>query len=233
MSSWRGEEVARLRHGLYRFFAASLLYPDEGLLARLRGASRILNQRDFSPFAFYGPWVRVTEALHRENDVTRLESEYVRLFSVGAGGSLCPPLESYYLVTKGRSTALALIELEREYSRLGLVKASERECPPDHASTEMEAIAGLCRQEAAAWAGSEIDVAVLTLEEELSFLERHLGKWFPLFSDRLREAGGRGLYGEVVAAADAFLKHDIDLVGLVLREVRSAAQGHQITRCSG
>ncbi|MEE9600331.1 MAG: molecular chaperone TorD family protein [Thermoplasmata archaeon] len=219
MAEWEGEALGRLRQGLYRLFAASFLYPEEGRLAILVDTVKRLDQDYLAQFAFHNSWMRLRCALQREATVTGLETEYVRLFSAGPSGPLCPPHESSYVTLPGQPASLSLIELEREYARFGLTLPSDYENLPDHVSVEMEAMASLCGKEAMAWKDGNARSARRLLEDERRFIERHLGSWFPMFAGNVRRETRDIFYATIAEAADAFVRHDVDLVQVLTREV--------------
>jgi anaerobic sulfite reductase subunit A len=218
MVELEGEGLARLRQSLYRFFAISLLYPEETRLRALEEVVAAVEEHELAPFAFHRAWSDLRQALRSGIDRERAEKEYVRLFSVGTGGALCPPHESYYLATPGRAAAAIAVELETEYRRLGLAMSPEARTLPDHVAVEMEAMAFMCGEEAEAWESRSLSRAAEILEQERSFMNSHLGKWFPLFSRCVLQRG-EGFYAAVVAAADAFIKHDMDLLNVLTAEV--------------
>ncbi|MFQ5837872.1 MAG: molecular chaperone [Thermoplasmata archaeon] len=220
MVEWDGEGLARLRHELYRFFATSLLYPEEERLALLTDAANLVGEGQLAVFAFHQSWERLTQSLQKRMRLDDLEKEHVRLFSVGPGGALCPPHESFYLALPGQATALIVNQVEREYTRLGLTIPPHMKSLPDHVSAEMDAMAFLCGKEAEAWRGEALHEAVQVLEEEGDFLRQHLGRWFPFFAERVLGIGEETFYATVVGAADAFIKHDIDLLNILMKRVK-------------
>jgi TorA maturation chaperone TorD len=218
MVELEGEGLARLRRSLYRFFAISLLYPEDARLQALEDVAASVEERELAPFAFHRAWSDLTQVLRSGIDRGLAEKEYVRLFSVSTGGAPCPPHESYYLATPGKAAASVALELEAEYRRLGLTLSPEARTLPDHVAAEMEAMAFVCGKEAEAWASRSLSRAAEVLEHERSFLDTHLGRWFPLFSERVLQSG-EGFYTAVVTAADAFVKHDVDLLKALAAEV--------------
>ena len=222
MGEGEGTRLARLRQGLYRFFAASLLYPDAERLALLIEASRLLDAEDLHAFAFYGPWRRLRGALEDLLDRAEvgLEEEYVRLLLVSGDGALCPPHEAFYLAPPGPAIGLVLAELEQEYARIGVSPSGELRSFPDHAAVELEAMAFLCDGEARARENKgpgEVDGA---LADQRAFLGQHLGRWFPIFTGRVMKLSAGSFYAAVVGAADAYVRHDLDLLSLLAKGVR-------------
>ena len=211
----RVDEVTRLRQGLYRFFAAALLYPEPGRLAQLTTVSRALTGLEI--FAFYGPWRQLTRALQKlgDRDVAALVETYVRLFVTGSDGARCPPQASCYLVPPGQPPGLFLAHLEQEYARFGLTLSRIMPHTPDHVAVQLEVMAFLCDREARAWEHRAVAEASRILEAQHAFLTQHLGRWFSLFAAGVRTADATGLYGLIAAAADAFIHHDQDYLQVV------------------
>ncbi|MCJ2520214.1 MAG: molecular chaperone TorD family protein [Candidatus Thermoplasmatota archaeon] len=219
MVEWEGEALGRLRQGLYRFFASSFLYPEESRLAILIETTRRLDQDYLARFAFHHSWMRLRGAMQEEAMVSGLGKQYIRLFSAGLGGAICPPYESFYLALPGQPASLFALQLEREYAGLGLALSPDYENLPDHVSAELEAMAFLCGKEAEAWSDRACERVVKVIEDERTFLQRHLEKWFFAFAERVMEEAAGTIYGTIAEAADAFIRHDLELSNLLLREV--------------
>ncbi len=210
--------LPRLRQGLYRFFATSLLYPGRAQLSRLAEAASVLAQERLAALAFYSSWRTLARILRDGVDSEAVATDFVRLFSVGERGNLCVPHESAYLAPSRDRTGLIVAEVEREYARLGLVPAAEFTSLPDHVSMELEAMAFLCGREAQARGGGAFDEMTRVLTDERTFLDRHLGRWFPRFASHVLAANPGDFYRAVVTAADAFIKHDVDLLAALMEE---------------
>ncbi len=212
-----GGALAQLRHGLYRFFATCLLYPEEERVALLAEALPSLDDRSLAHLAFYPSWVALREAFRGLNNSRRIQREHIRLFSVGPRGPICPPHESYYRAPPGQRTAI-IIQLDGEYARMGLDLSPDYGGLPDHVSIEMDAMAFLCQREADAWNDGSYEEARETMKEELAFLKRHLGTWFPSFADLVVRAAKDPFHKVIVEAADAFIKHDQDYLSFLLHK---------------
>ena len=205
--------MAELRQGLYRFLAGSLLAPDGERMAAVVGAAGILAGMGIDDFAFAGAWHRLEEEVADLRELDQVESDYVRLFVAGAGGPRCPATESTYASTSaGCGAGDVQAGLRRAYAELGFEVQPDGHYPIDHVATELEAMASLCHEEAHAWEEEAVTEAVATLRREWTFLDRHLAAWLPSLAARMAATGERGFYPAVVAAADAFVRHDQQLV---------------------
>ncbi len=204
-------EMRRLRQALYRLFGALFLYADADRLAKLRAAAGGLRQEGnlWGEAAFSSPLQELLEVLSQLTGETtgRIEEEYVRLFLAKPAA---PPYESYYLDPEGQSRARIANQLEREYAQAGLALSPALKDLPDHIAVELEFMSFLCGQEAEAWEAEALEGGTRARERQRSFLGQHLGRWFPAFARRVREAAPGGLYAVVAEVAYAFLRHELD-----------------------
>ncbi len=214
--------IAATRQGLYRTFGRALLPPEEGLTVTLQAAADYLEAQDLTHFAFYPYWLSFRSALADPPAVDELATTYVRLFASGVDGALCPPIESWYK-TEARfgGTAKLVAALEADYRGLGLAVVGTAE-PPDHASTQLEAMSALCAREAEAWRGSRDPDAADALGCQDRFLRAHLATWFGDFAARVRSADPDGWYHAVTKAVDAFVIQEADLVRAMRRQMGAA-----------
>lgn len=214
--------IAATRQGLYRTFGRALLPPEEGLTETLQGAADYLEAQDLTRFAFYPHWLTFRRALVDCPTTDELATTYVRLFASGVDGALCPPTESWYKSdARVGGSAELVAALEADYRALGLAAVGTAE-PPDHASTQLEAMSALCALEAAAWRTRQDPDAAAALGKEDRFLCAHLGTWFGDFANRVRDRDENGWYGAVTGAVDAFVVQEVDLVRALRRQMGSS-----------
>jgi TorA maturation chaperone TorD len=76
-------------------------------------------------------------------------------------------------------------------------------------------MAVLCHREAHAREEGALGEVVEVIRAEWSFLNRHLARWFPLFTRRLHDASPSGFFPALVDAADAFVRHDHEFVTIL------------------
>jgi TorA maturation chaperone TorD len=215
--------LAPLRHAAYRLFAALFLYPDDDRLAGVLETSGVLRRYDASTarLAFFPPWQRLLITMeHLSLDgAAKVREEHMRLFLVNP---VVPPYESLYTPAQADGGGIVAARLTREYADSGLALAPSLAEPPDAVAVELEFMAFLTEQEARAWSHGSLDEAVQVLAHEQRFLVQHLDRWFPALARRVRTAAPEGFYATVAEATDAFVRHDRDLVDLVLMTVRMA-----------
>lgn len=205
-------ELARLRQGLYRFFAGTLAPPDQVLLEQLTAAAVYLETMDLDGYAFSREWKGLASLLPSGAAVLDLAPEHVRLFASGTNGVLCPPIESFYR-SAGRNEATAdmVTAIQRDYREMGVTTTAAGEAS-DHVTTQLEIMSTLCARESAAW-NSELEVdSKRLLDVQARFLRRHLAAWLPKLRVRVLDAGPHCFYAVALDAVHSFVVHDLDLI---------------------
>ncbi len=215
-------EEARTRQGLYRFCSSALRPPEPSTWAQLQPAAAVLASRDMARFAYATDWLRLVDALGGQVADDEIESEYVRLFGVGPASTPAPPTESSYRVPeRDGQTGAFVAGVQAEYLKMGVPTFRGTE-PPDHISSEMEAMSYLCRTEAHAWKAAAVDEALNALKLQRGFLDRHLAIWVPLFAGRTRSARPAEPYASLVEFLHAFVVHEKNLAAMRVEIVQAS-----------
>ncbi len=213
MVEWDGRELAGLRHGLYRFFAACLRAPTREGLDQLATVVRRLGREPLEGFPFYSRWHPLAEAFEAGLDLAQVSADYSRLFLRSAPKTLCPCYESAYLsANDGQDAGYIIAGVDQAYRRMGLELSVTHNELPDHLGLELEAMAHLCAREVHARELEGVPPALECLGQQRSFLRRHLAAWAPLFAGRVRSAAQGRYHSLVASAAAAYICHDLDLV---------------------
>ncbi len=213
--------LARLRRALYRFLGAVFLPPQEDRHAQLLEAAQALRaeQETLAGFHWYLPWRRLLDRLTTEDPPSagELATAYVALFIVGPSGRpSCPLYASCYLDPERSATGWIPLLLEREYRAGGVELSPSLHEPPDHLAVELEYTAVLCEREAEAWEFAPVTALRRVLRRERRFIERFLGSWLPLFANQLVLYDTTGVYTAAAVACDTLVRHDLDLLALLL-----------------
>ena len=174
-----------------------------------------------------GPESRLRSAEARSDGLATLARvltiEYCRLF-VGPYSLPCPPYGSVYL-DGGQAMGASTIDALSRYCRAGLRPATTWSEPPDHIAVELQFMAYLSAgYVAAADAGHEEDACRL-LDMQRDFLRDHVGRWGPVFAERLKGAASCHLYrflGEVLGAWLTFDEDFLDAVVEALPRTRAS-----------
>ncbi len=222
------EELARLRQSAYVIFSQMLVYPGEERLSAVAAFAATLHEdsQGTTGFAFFGQWQSLLGSLAgiTSRPVAELEEEFVRVFLHGQGVAPCSPYESAYTAPEGEAAAWLMAVLEKEYAVSGLALSPTLKDLPDHVAVELEFMAFLCGTEADAWSSEALREGVESLERQATFLDRHLIRWLPAWARRVAVADGGGIYSLVAETAQAFARHDRDLMRLIVDRLGEAAK---------
>ncbi|WP_419786307.1 TorD/DmsD family molecular chaperone [Pseudodesulfovibrio sp.] len=124
-------------------------------------------------------------------DLTLLETEFVRLFIAGRGGTVAPPYESCHQPhTAPRTMAEPAQNMRRLLDAAGLAPDSNE--PPDHLALELEFLYHLL---ATSWSQNQPDLE----QQARSFAAKTLTDWLPRFIVALDKGNAHPVY---IAAAE-------------------------------
>ncbi len=215
------EELARLRQGMYRVFAAAFLEPEPDRIRDIVAGTEMLEAMGLPYLAFYREWSRWRDAaVAAAGDPRGLRVEYVRMFATGIGGAISPPTESFYGADPIRGeVGEVLAELRAAYDRYRLAPTDAVADTLDHVSIELEVMAALCAREADSRSAANDRRLELTIGHQREFLDRHLGVWLPHFVARMSAAETVAFYAELGPAVASFVRHDAGVVRFLERSV--------------
>lgn len=165
---------------------AQALWLEADLLANLAG----LLERACPPAA---PPARAMQATLPPPGTEGLLVEYARLF-VGPQRVLAPPYGSVYLEEGRRVMGDSTLEALQAYREAGLRLDADFKELPDHVAVELEFVAFLAAQAAAARAAGEGPEADRRRAAREAFLDRHLRRWAPAFCARIAEGTEHPFY---------------------------------------
>lgn len=214
-------EVARVREGTYRLLALLLLPPEPARRERVVALAREIEGSE-GVLATLGPYLQLRRLLDVALDPSEAQSpaSHDRLFGVGSEGLACPPYEASYVGGGIQASAGHIsAQLEHTYRGEGLHLSRSLNERPDHVAVELEFMAFLCANEAAAWQQAAHDRALHVISRERAFLDLHLGCWIGAFARRVRAATTRRLYAAVADALDAAVQHDRDLTAALMTQI--------------
>ncbi len=212
-----------LRSRLYQTLASALLYPDrefsltvttgrfsreiERLLKSVTGLKDRLLIKD---------WERMAkEVLSSE----QLLNAYQQVFSHTISQT-CPPCELEYERTHVFQLTQQLADLSGFYKAFGaqlVEKTSER---VDHIAVEMEFMSWLTLKEAYFIQEENGDAQQIVADAQRKFFKDHLGRWAPLFLQKMLKQSPPEFYRIVAEAASSFLEFEKNLLGVNPRELR-------------
>lgn len=112
----------------------------------------------------------------------KLALEHTRMF-IGPYRLPAPPYESVYRTDERLVMQQPTIEVRKAYREAGLEVKGIHTNPDDHISAELEFMEYLCDKTASSLKNQDAHEAMKHTELQQKFLEEHLNKWIPAFSD--------------------------------------------------
>ena len=171
-------ERARLYGLLATIFGAP---PDADLLVRLRSPDflDLLAQSDLD---IGGEFARKpVEALREE-----LAEDYTRLFC-GPGKHISPHESVQLKRGSGSLWGEETVLVKRFIETAGFDYDADFNGIPDHVAVELEFLSRLAENESRCWQSENLTGAGNALEWQLEFINRHAGKWMPLFCRKIAQ----------------------------------------------
>lgn len=122
-----------------------------------------------------------------------LALEHTRLF-IGPYRLPAPPYESVYRTDERLVMQQPTIEIRKAYRNAGLEIKGIHTNPDDNISAELEFMEYLCDKTASSLKNQDSQEATKHIELQRKFLEEHLNKWIPAFSEDIIENTKQDFY---------------------------------------
>jgi len=195
--------IAASRSRLYQLLALAFAFPDEEFFEAVRDGTFALALANACAGLPYDlPGTATLQLGNADGSYTDFESEYIRLFDVGAAGPPCPLYGGLY----GGDRMKVMEDATRFYNFFQLRLAPQLRELPDHITTELEFLHYLAFREAEAREHG-LDPSSL-LRAERDFLTRHPCKWVPRLQARLAKQTTEPFFPALVGFALAFFERD-------------------------
>ncbi len=157
-----------------------------------------------------------------EELIENLAVEYTRLF-LGPGRHISPHESIHYERDDGDWGSLwgaSTVEVKKFVESLGLkYKESDRSIP-DHISVELELMQKIIEKEEQAWSMKNVKDALHYLKIEKTFMDDHLSKWIPQFSDKIINEAELSFYREMAGITAKFIDIEAEDISCYIAEVR-------------
>lgn len=214
--------LAMRRAGVYEVLASLYLQPPSpALVAGLLELAVSPVMGDFSTGSAGDLLRRYAASYNGELEV--LQQEFNDLFAVPLGRYVTP-YEAVYRdermvgeervrgLLMGPST-LAVLQAYRENQF-----AINPECPelPDHIGVELSFMSLLCERERQGWEAEDMPAVNLLLRHEFCFLEDHLLRWVPEFSQRISTNARTLFFQGIGQITEEFVRTDAGVLSEVL-----------------
>lgn len=194
--------AAGARSRLYQLLAAGFAFPEEDLHAAARDGTYAQAIAEVLPALPYGIDASDLERLRTDLDYTTFQSEYIRLFDVGAPAPPCPLYGGVWAGDRMKVMEDAL----RFYHFFDLRLSPELRELPDHITTELEFLHYLTFCEAEAREHGEDPGSWVRAERD--FLARHPCKWVPRMARKLAAQDPPAFYAGLVSLATRVFNAD-------------------------
>lgn len=197
------EPIAAARSRVYQLLAHAFAFPDEDFFAAIGDGDLALALAQACLELPYDLTGGLSLAVGAPPQTYRdFESDYIRLFDVGASGPPCPLYGGVY----GGDRMKVMEDATRFYNYFGLRLSADAHELPDHVTTELEFMHYLTYREALA-TEARSDVSSLRRAQR-DFLARHLRRWMPRLEERLRKQSAPPFFVALVRFAVAFFEAD-------------------------
>ena len=197
------EPVTVSRSRLYQLLAMAFAFPDEDLFSAIAdGTFAVAVARACAVLPYD---LRGLDGLDLGGVATAyadFESEYIRLFDVGAAGPPCPLYGGVYIGDRMKN----MEDATRFYNFFHLRLSPQMHELPDHITTELEFLHYLTFRETELRQQGQDPASLLRAERD--FLARHLCKWVPRMQARLAKQECLAFFPALVRFALAFLNAD-------------------------
>jgi len=144
-----------------------------------------------------------------------LHVEFARLF-VGPYELLAPPFGSVYLEDEKRIMGDSTLDVVKRYATVGLKIDDAFKNPPDHVAAELEFMHVLITEELKSLSSGDAERTIECLEQQLDFLECHLGQWIDAFAGLIVQEAQLDYYRYLVIATQQFIREDLRRLGETL-----------------
>jgi len=197
------EHTAAQRSRVYQLLGAAFAFPDEALFDAVRDGTLAAALADACAALPYDLRDALAPGLRAVPDTyADFESEYIRLFDVGAAGPPCPLYGGVYVGDRMK----VMEDATRFYNFFHLQLSPQLRELPDHVTTQLEFLHYLTFREAESLQQG-LDPSSL-LRAERDFLARHLCKWMPRMAARLAKQSTLPFFTALVRFALAFFERD-------------------------
>lgn len=155
---------------------------------------------------------------------TELAVDFARLFVVRSKSTVgaAYPFESVYTSKEHRMMGDARSEVKAIYQTVGLGRDKNWNVGEDHVALELEFMQILAQRCNDALASEDTAQATSLLEQQLSFLERHLENWVPLFARDMERHAKTDFYRGVALFLAGWIGCEAETVEMLEAQLKRA-----------
>jgi len=196
------EPVTASRSRLYQLMGMAFAFPDEDFFNAIADGTFAAAVAATCAALPYNLHDVAQLDLGAPTEYADFESEYVRLFDVGAAGPPCPLHGGVYIGDRMKN----MEDATRFYNFFQLRISPQMHELPDHITTELEFLHYLTFRETEVRQQGHDPSSLLRAQRD--FLSRHLCKWVPRMQARLEKQECPPFFSNLVRFAIAFFEAD-------------------------
>ena len=159
----------------------------------------------------------------KADNLEDFEVEYARLF-IGPYELLAPPYGSVYLDGQKRTMGESTLDVVKRYAVAGLAIDEEFKNPPDHVAAELEFMHVLITDELNNLYGWGTERTTKCLEQQLDFLECHLGQWIDAFAGLVVQETQMPYFRHLAAATQQFVREDMQRLSETVADLNTRSE---------
>lgn len=149
----------------------------------------------------------INESSSIEKLTDELAGDYAGLF-LGPGKVIAPPWESVYVSGGGLIFREETFEVRKRYAKHGLLPEKLNKEPDDHVGLELQFMYLLSSKTIDAIDSGDYKKARELFHDQKEFLEEHLLKWSPRFSDDIYHNAETSFYQGIAKVLKGFVTED-------------------------
>ncbi len=213
------------RGSIYLLFSNAFLYPGEELFAKIQDGSIIKDLQTYAgglDSSVQTDFFKTIQNLRLSLEgftLEKLQAEYIWIFSHTISKE-CPPYESEYGGMHIYQRTQELGDIAGFYKAFGIEVSDKIRERLDHISTQLEFMYFLAYKEAFAQEHHGKKKSEICREAQRKFLKEHLGRWAPLFLERLDQKAESGFYKGLAQLTKYFLDFEAQFLNVKPEEIK-------------
>lgn len=198
------------RSSIYLLFSSAFFYPEEELFNKIQDGSLIKELKvyagclDSSDQTGFLKTIQNLKLSFEDLTLEKLQEEYLRIFGLTISKE-CPPYETEYGAMHIHQRTQELGDIAGFYKAFGVEVSDKIKERLDNISTQLEFMYFLIYKEAYAQEYNSKNKTEICRRAQRKFLKEHLGRWSPLFLERLAKKANSGFYKEIAQLTKYFL----------------------------
>lgn len=198
------------RSSIYLLFSNLFFYPEEELFNKIQVGSIIkeleayVGSLDSKDQADFFKTIQNLKLSIEDLTLEKLQAEYLRIFGLTISKE-CPPYETEYDAMHIHLRAQELADIAGFYKAFGVEVSDKIKERLDNISTQLEFMYFLIYKEAYAQEHNTKAKTEICRKAQRKFLKDHLGRWSPIFLERLGKKAESGFYKELAQLTKYFL----------------------------